>query len=125
MRYYSIEHPIEPGNFPQLEGNQVIEIHNFPKKVWCEYIRKEAWGCIEYERELPRHVAKAYHFVTGKRKRYLVKVTTETFMGVDAEDEEEAIEVACDEASSYDPNNVYGEIWRAKKGGIGHENELL
>ncbi len=52
MRYYSTQRPVGPGTFPQPEGNNVLEIHNFDSKTFCEEIGREAWGYIDYEQPL-------------------------------------------------------------------------
>lgn len=47
MRYYSIMRPVMPGSFPNRAA--VEEIHNFDTKTFCEEIRREAWGYIDYK----------------------------------------------------------------------------
>lgn len=49
MRYYSTQRPVMPGSYP---NGRVKEIHNFDSRTFCEEIGREAWGYIEYSREL-------------------------------------------------------------------------
>lgn len=49
MRYYSTRRPVTPGSYP---NGLVKEIHNFDSRTFCEEIDREAWGYIEYSREL-------------------------------------------------------------------------
>lgn len=44
-RYYSTQRPVTPGSYPK---EQVDCIVNFPDRVYCEEIGREAWGYIDY-----------------------------------------------------------------------------
>ena len=68
MRYYSTQRPIFPGSFPRKAEVQRIE--NFDRKKFCEEIGREAWGMIEYKRELQRAEADAYELVPAGMKLY-------------------------------------------------------
>lgn len=57
MRYYSTQRPVTPGSYPK-EG--VVEIKNFEEKTLCKEIGREAWGYIEYDRELTEAEARDY-----------------------------------------------------------------
>ena len=48
MRYYSTQHPLTPGSYPEPVLNQVTAIHNYEDKTYCEEIGREALGYIEY-----------------------------------------------------------------------------
>ena len=48
-RYYSRMRPVMPGSYPR-EG--VVRIRNFDWKTEVKEIGSEAWGYIEYDREL-------------------------------------------------------------------------
>lgn len=75
MRYYSTQHPVEPGTFPQQEQNKVLEIHNFDHKTYCEEIGREAWGYIDYEKPIARYDSNSYELACAVTKtlhfRYL------------------------------------------------------
>lgn len=56
--YYSTQRPIGPGTYPKLQGNEVLKIHNFTSKTYCEELGQEAWGYIGYEQPLtPEQIA--------------------------------------------------------------------
>ncbi len=63
-RYYSTHRPITVGGYPKSE--KVVEIHNFDNRTYCEEISREAWGWIEYERELPTADAENYELIFAK-----------------------------------------------------------
>lgn len=65
VRYYSTQRPVTPGTFPQVAGNRVEYIVNYPRRVWCEDIRREAWGYIDYAEELDEKDAAAYELTYG------------------------------------------------------------
>lgn len=52
MKYYSKRRPIQPGGYPKPKNNKVLEIVNFDAPEYCEKIKSEAWGYIEYENRL-------------------------------------------------------------------------
>ena len=53
MRYYRIGRPIALGTYPELQGNEVLEVHNYSFSTYCEEIDRKAWGYIEYASPLP------------------------------------------------------------------------
>lgn len=59
-RYYSIMRPVGPGTFPK-EG--VVMIQNYDSRKYVEEIGREAWGCIDYARELDEKEAASYELV--------------------------------------------------------------
>ncbi|MDE7244134.1 MAG: hypothetical protein K2O18_09185 [Oscillospiraceae bacterium] len=58
--YYSTQRPIGPGTYPKPEGNEVVEIHNFDGKTYCEELGREAWGYITYEQPLTPEQVSSY-----------------------------------------------------------------
>lgn len=57
MKYYSTQRPVMPGSYPK-EG--VVEIENFDERTLCKEIGREAWGYIEYDRELTEAETRDY-----------------------------------------------------------------
>lgn len=57
MRYYTIMRPVAPGTFPK-EGMK--EFENFDCRTYIEEINHEAWGWLEYDRELTETEARSY-----------------------------------------------------------------
>ena len=51
MKYYSVLRPVSIGTFPK-DGAQ--EIVNFDSRIYIESIGRDAWGWIEYDRELSK-----------------------------------------------------------------------
>ena len=80
-RYYSILRPIVPGSFPEPEDNSILEIENFDKRIYTMEIHREAWGYIEYEKELPVEVADEYELVCGDGKEDKATICSQ-FCGV-------------------------------------------
>lgn len=74
MRYYSIMRPVMPGSFPNRAA--VEEIHNFDTKTFCEEIRREAWGYIDYKAPLTKEQAEAYELIPGGLKTYWCVTTS-------------------------------------------------
>ena len=60
MKYYSEKRPIQPGGYPKPEENKVVEIVNFDAPIYCEKIKSDAWGYIDYEKPLARDEMKNY-----------------------------------------------------------------
>lgn len=81
MRYYSTRRPITKGSYPQLESNKIKEIHNFDGKTYCEDIKQEAWGYIEYEQPLQPEDISDYELTSPPRK-----ILTLEFIGMDSWD---------------------------------------
>ncbi len=75
MRYYSTQRPVMPGSFPRPNGNNVVEIHNYDSKTYCEELGREAWGYIDYEKPLSRYDLNSYELSAVQTKtlhmRYL------------------------------------------------------
>lgn len=80
-RYYSILRPIVPGSFPEPDGNSILEIENFDKRVYIMEVQREAWGYIEYEKELPVEVADEYELVCGVEREDKASICSQ-FCGV-------------------------------------------
>ncbi len=57
MKYYSTQHPLTPGSYPEPVFNQVTAIHKYDSKTYCEEIGREALGYIEYGHPLHPEVA--------------------------------------------------------------------
>lgn len=62
-RYYSTQRPVAPGTFPK-EGVQ--EIQNYDSRTYVEEIGREAWGHIDYSRELSEKEAADYELVKAQ-----------------------------------------------------------
>ena len=60
MKYYSKKRPIQPGGYPKPKENKVVEIVNFDAPIYCEKIKSDAWGYIDYEKPLARDEMKNY-----------------------------------------------------------------
>lgn len=61
-RYYSTQRPIMPGSYPAGEVDCII---NFPERVFCEEIGREAWGYIDYRQPITSQQAEDYELVEG------------------------------------------------------------
>lgn len=59
-KYYSVMRPVSIGTFPR-EG--VEEIVNFDNRTYCHEINREAWGYIEYNRELSEEEVAEYELI--------------------------------------------------------------
>ena len=59
-RYYSIMRPVSIGTYPR---NGAEEIVNFDNRTFCPEINREAWGYIEYSRELSEEEAADYELI--------------------------------------------------------------
>ena len=60
MRYYSTQRPVSPGSYPT---GGVISIVNFDTKRYVSEIGGNAWGYIEYSKDLPKKDVHAYELV--------------------------------------------------------------
>lgn len=70
-KYYSMYQPIIPGGYPRMEN--IKEIRNFDRKIFCEEIGGEAWGYISYYQLLPEGIAENYGLkLAGIRTWYCV-----------------------------------------------------
>ena len=57
MKYYSTQRPLMPGCCPRAGVQEVV---NFDDKKFCEEIGCEAWGFVEYNRELTQNEVDDY-----------------------------------------------------------------
>lgn len=62
-RYYSIHRPVGPGTFPKA-GAQ--EIQNYDDRTYIKEIGREAWGHIDYDRELTAKEMADYELVKAE-----------------------------------------------------------
>lgn len=70
MKYYSTLRPITPGACPNKDGMQVV---NFEDRQYIESIGREAWGYVEYTRDIPQEEAAAYELIPeGSKVWYCV-----------------------------------------------------
>lgn len=67
MKYYSRMRPVSPGTYPR---GGVSEIVNFDYKQLCEEIQTEAWGYIEYDRELSQKEVEDYELTPAGTKTW-------------------------------------------------------
>ena len=107
-RYYSIQRPFGPGTFPRQDGTETIT--NFDGPTYCEEISREAWGYIDYQQPLDDEEASRYELKPAELKKFLVEVTSVHTLEVEAENEDEAIEMACRMAWEYDADEIDGKI---------------
>ncbi|MEH2932129.1 hypothetical protein VSQ48_19945 [Candidatus Ventrimonas sp. KK005] len=63
MRYYSTQRPIMPGSYPKPPSNAVVEIVNFDTRRYCDEIKREAWGYIDYQFPLSSDIASDYELL--------------------------------------------------------------
>lgn len=66
MRYFSTQRPLGPGCFPKVQGNEVMEIENYDRKMFREEIGREAWGSIVYRHPLAEIDASIYELTPEK-----------------------------------------------------------
>lgn len=66
-RYYSILRPVGIGTYPK-EGMETF--HNFDQREYVDEIKREAWGWLDYSRELTAEEMKSYDLV-AKPKRHV------------------------------------------------------
>ena len=67
MKYYSRMRPVMPGSYPR-EG--VTNIHNFDDREFVQEINSEAWGYIEYDRELTEKEVADYELTPANMKTW-------------------------------------------------------
>lgn len=110
-RYYSIHRPVGPGTFPKPAGNTVVNHKNFDGAEFCEQIGRKAWGYVEYENPVSPDLLQKYELLgIDEERKYTVEITTVTTLTVVARCEDEAIEDACDRASSFAPDKIDAKI---------------
>lgn len=62
-RYFSTQRPIAPGSYPAGEVDCII---NFPDRVYCEEIGRDAWGYIDYRTPEDYQKLKDYELIEGR-----------------------------------------------------------
>ena len=62
-RYYSTQRPVTPGSYPKKQVDCIV---NFPERVYCEEIGREAWGYIDYRLPLTEQQAEEYELIEGR-----------------------------------------------------------
>lgn len=73
MRYYSTQRPVMPGSYPK-KGAQ--EVRNYDDKTYIEEIDGEAWGYIEYDRELTAKEERDYELTPSGGRWFSVTVAS-------------------------------------------------
>lgn len=79
MKYYSKRRPIQPGGYPKSDDNKVLEIVNFEIPTYCENIKSEARGYIDYEKPLARDEMENYELTAE-----IIKVKKVVPLGFDS-----------------------------------------
>lgn len=59
-KYYSIMRPVSIGTYPRNGAENIV---NFDRRQFCPEIQREAWGYIEYSRELSQKEAADYELI--------------------------------------------------------------
>ena len=58
--YYSTQRPVDIGTFPKPPDNKPVEIHNYDKRQSVENGTMQAWGYLEYAKQLTEKEASDY-----------------------------------------------------------------
>ena len=66
-RYYSTQRPLTPGSCPRAGVQEVV---NYDEKKSCEEIGMDAWGFVEYTRELTKQEADDYELTPAGLKKF-------------------------------------------------------
>ena len=66
-RYYSTQRPFTPGSCPRAGVQEVV---NYDEKKFCEEIGMDAWGFVEYTRELTKQEADDYELTPAGLKKF-------------------------------------------------------
>lgn len=66
-RYYSTQRPLTPGSCPRAGVQEVV---NYNEKKFCEEIGMDAWGFVEYTRELTKQEADDYELTPAGLKKF-------------------------------------------------------
>ena len=66
-RYYSTQRPLTPGSCPRAGVQEVV---NYDEKKFCEEIGMDAWGFVEYTRELTKQEADDYDLTPAGLKKF-------------------------------------------------------
>lgn len=62
-RYYSTQRPVAPGTYPKRGCQKIM---NFDDRIHIDEIGKEAWGYIDYDRELTPQETSNYELIKGE-----------------------------------------------------------
>lgn len=63
-----------PGSYPKSPFNQVVKIHNYDRRTYCEELGREVWGYIEYESPLHPEIAAEYELIPPPGKVIAIKL---------------------------------------------------
>ena len=66
-RYYSTQRPLTPGSCPRAGVQEVV---NYDEKKFCEEIGMDAWGFVEYTRELTKQEVDDYELTPAGLKKF-------------------------------------------------------
>lgn len=66
-RHYSTQRPLTPGSCPRAGVQEVV---NYDEKKFCEEIGMDAWGFVEYTRELTKQEADDYELTPAGLKKF-------------------------------------------------------
>lgn len=66
-RYYSTQRPLTPGSCPRAGVQEVV---NYDEKKFCEEVGMDAWGFVEYTRELTKQEADDYELTPAGLKKF-------------------------------------------------------
>lgn len=66
-RYYSTQRPLMPGSCPRAGVQEVV---NYDEKKFCEEIGMDAWGFVEYTRELTKQEVDDYELTPAGLKKF-------------------------------------------------------
>lgn len=67
FKYYSRMRPVSPGSYPR---DGVTNIHNFDDRHLVKEINSEAWGYIEYDRELTEKEVADYELTSANMRTW-------------------------------------------------------
>ena len=63
-RYYSVHRPIGPGTIPNVNGVNIVGIHNYDKRCYVDDAGREVWGYVDYDAIIPNGMARQYELVS-------------------------------------------------------------
>ena len=72
-RYYLTQRPAAPGAFPVVQDNPVGEVHNYDRRTFIPEIRCQAWGYIEYRKQLELYNVAIYELIEAPAGDGLMK----------------------------------------------------
>lgn len=64
MRYYSILRPVSIGTYPKPG---MVGFENYDRRQYVPSIGREAWGWLEYDRELTEREQASYDLIPESR----------------------------------------------------------